>query len=314
LCMLKILMSSIIVVLFSVSAYADDVVVAKVNGSVFTTKDLEAEVDRLIPQITFHRNVPQEKRNFYYDKAIEVLVNRELQYQDAVAKGMEVDKEKVNAQMENIRKRFKSPEEYKAALDKEGITEEKVRAQLEKEMLVQNMVAKKVTEASKITEKDLKEYYEKNPSKFKQPDTVKLRIITTTDEKKAQDILAKIKAGEDFGDLAYKMSEDSYRVKSGDIGYMHKGRMLPEIEEAAFKLKVGEMSDLIKADNNWYIIKLEDKKPEHQLSFEEIKDKLKKELETTRAQELKEAWITDLRAKAKIEVLLKTNSEAETKK
>ena len=312
--MFKTVLSLIMIILFSVSAYADDVVVAKVNGAVFTQKDLEAEVDRLIPQATFHRNVPQEKRKFYYDKAIEALVNRELQYQDAVAKGMEIDKEKLNAQMENIRKRFKSPEEYKAALEKEGITEEKVRAQVQKEMLVQNMVVKKVTEASKISEKDLKEYYEKNASKFKQPESVKLRLISTKDEKKAQDILARIKAGEDFGDLAYKMSEDNYRVKSGDIGYMHKGRMLPEIEEAAFKLKVGEMSDLIKAENNWYIIKLEDKKPEHQLSFEEAKDKLKKELETTRAQELKEAWITDLRAKAKIEVLLKTETESSTKK
>lgn len=312
--MFKILLSSIIIILFSVSAYADDVVVAKVNGVAFTKKDLEAEVDRLIPQTTFHRNVPLEKRKFYYDKAIEALVNRELQYQDAVTKGMEIDKEKVNAQMEKIRKNFKSPEEYKSALVKEGITEEKVRAQVGKEMLVQNMVAKKVTEASKINEKDLKDYYEKNASKFKQPESVKLRLISTKDEKKAQDILSRIKAGEDFGDLAYKMSEDNYRVKSGDIGYMHKGRMLPEIEEAAFKLKVGEMSDLIKAENNWYIIKLEDKKPEHQLSFEEVKDKLKKELETTRAQELKEAWITDLRAKAKIEILLKTETESSTKK
>jgi len=312
--MFRTVVSLIIIVLFSVTAYADDVVVAKVNSTVFTQKDLEAEVDRLIPQATFHRNVPLEKRKFYYDKAIEALVNRELQYQDAVAKGMEIDKEKVNAQMENIRKRFKSPEEYKAALEKEGITEEKVRAQVEKEMLVQNVVAKKVTEASKISEKDLKEYYEKNASKFKQPESVKLRLISAKDEKKAQDILARIKAGEDFGDLAYKMSEDNYRVKAGDIGYMHKGRMLPEIEEAAFKLKVGEMSDLIKAENNWFIIKLEDKKPEHQLSFEEVKDKLKKELETTRAQELREAWITDLRAKAKIEVLLKTETESSTKK
>ena len=310
--MFKILLSSIIIILFSVSAYADDVVVAKVNGATFTKKDLETEVDRLIPQATFHRKVTEEKRKLYYDKAIEALVNRELQYQDAVAKGVEVDKEKVNAQMENIRKRF-TPEKYKAALEKEGITEEKVRAQVEKEVLVQTMNEKKETEAQ-VSEKDVKEYYEKNPSKFKQPDTVKLRLITSTDEKKAQDILAKIKAGEDFGDIAYKMSEDPYRVKGGDIGYMHKGRMLAEIEEAAFKLKVGEVSDIVKVENAWFIIKLEDKKPEHMVAFEEIKAELKKELEKNRIQELKEAWITDLRAKAKIEVLLKTETESSTKK
>lgn len=307
--MIRIFLSSIIIILFSALSYADDVVVAKVNSTVLTQKDLEAEIDRLIPKITFHRSVTPEKRKLYYDKALEELINRELQYQNAIANGVQPDKEKVNAQMEKIRNRFKSQEEYKAALEKEGVTEEKLRVQIEKEMLVQNMIAKKVTDAAQITETDLKEYYEKNTSRFKQPESVKLRLISTKDEKKAKDILDKIKAGNDFGELAYNMSEDSYRVKSGDIGYMHKGRMLPEIEAAALKLKVGEVSDLIKAEDNWFIIKLEDKKPEQQLSFEEIESKLKKDLETDRAKELKEKWIADLRSKAKIEVLLKTDSE-----
>lgn len=312
--MIRIFLSSIIIILFSALSYADDVVVAKVNATVLTQKDIEAEVDRLIPKITFHRSVSNEKRKLYYNKALEELINRELRYQDAIADGMQPDKEKVNAQMEKIKTKFKSQDEYKAALEKEGVTEEKLRAQIEKEMLVQTVSAKKVTEAAQISETEMKEYYEKNTSKFKQPESVKLRLISTKDEKKAQDILAKIKAGDNFGELAYNMSEDSYRVKSGDIGYMHKGRMLPEIEAAALKLKVGEVSDLIKAEDNWFIIKLEDKKPEQQLSFEEIKSKLKKDLETDRAKELKEKWIADLRSKAKIEVLLKTDSEVTIKK
>ncbi len=300
----------IMIALFSVSSlsYAGDNadnVVAKVNGTIFLQKDLELEVDRLIPKMTFHRNVPLEKRKLYYDQAMEALIDRELQYQDAVAKGMKPDKEKVDAEMEKIRKRFKSPDEYKAALEKDGLSEEKLRAQIEKEMLVQNVIAKTVTEPSKAGDAELKEFYDKNTSKFKHPESVKLRLISTKDEKKAKDILDKLKAGEDFGDLAYKMSEDSYRVKGGDIGYMHKGRMLPEIEDAAFKMKVGELSDLIKAEDTWFIIKVEDKKPEQQMSFEESKGKLKKELEDKRANELREKWIAGLKAKAKIEVLLK---------
>jgi parvulin-like peptidyl-prolyl isomerase len=313
LCMVRIFLSLMIITLFSISSYADDAVVAKVNSTVFTQKDLDDEVDRLIPRITFHRSVSQEKRKFYYDKALEELINRELQYQDAIAMGMQPDKEKVKAQMEKIRKRFKSEDEYKVALEKEGTTEEKLRAKVEKEVLVQNVIAKKVTEASQISENELKQYYEKNPSKFKKPESIKIKIISVKDEKKGQDVLAKIKAGEDFGALAYNMSEDSYRVKSGDVGYIHKGRMLSEIDNVAFKMKVGEVSDLIKAGDSWFIVKVEDKKPEQQLSFEEIKDKLKKEKETEKARSLKEAWITDLRSKAKIEVLLKTGSEGNKK-
>ncbi len=312
--MFRIFLTFIVIIMFSISLHAEDTVVAKVNATVLIQKDLEAEVDRLIPQITFHRSVSNEKRKLYYNKALEELINRELQYQDAIADGMQPDKEKVNAQMEKIRNRFKSQEEYKASLEKEGVTEEKLRLQIEKEMLVQTISAKKVTDAAQISETDLKEYYEKNASRFKQPESVKLRLISTKDEKKAQDVLAKIKAGSDFGELAYNMSEDSYRVKSGDIGYMHKGRMLPEIEDAAFKLKIDEVSDVIKATDVWFIIKLEDKKPEQQLTFGEVKNKLKKDLEAARAKELKEKWITSLRGKAKIEVLLKTDSEVPIKK
>ena len=305
-CMLRIFLSFLMIFLFAVSSYAEDVIVAKVNGTTFTQKDLETEVDRLIPQMTFHRNVPPEKRKNYYGKALDELINRELQYQDAKAKDIKIEKEKIDAQLEKFKKRFKSEKEYQAALKQEKSTEEHVRARIEKELLAQAAYTRNVTEPAKMSEPALKEYYEKNAAKLKQPESAKLRIISTTDEKKAQDILAKIKQGDNFGELAYGLSEDSYRVKSGDIGYIHKGRMLPEIDAVAFKLKAGEVSDIIKAENNWFIIKVEDKKPEQQMTFEETKAKLQKELEAERANELKKKWIDNLRAKAKIEILLKT--------
>jgi parvulin-like peptidyl-prolyl isomerase len=309
----RILLYLMLIFLFSATSYADEIV-ARVNGTELTKKDLEAEVDRLIPRITFHRSVPEEKRKFYYDRALEGLVDKELQYQDALAKGIKPDKEEVDAQMQKMRARFKSQDDYKAALDKEGLTEEKLRLRVEKDMLIQDVIAKTVTEPSQISESDLKGFYEKNSARFKQPEGVKLRLISVKDEEKAKDILDRIKAGEDFGTLAYTMSEDSYRVKSGDIGYMHKGRMLPEIEEAAFKLNQGEVSDIIKAGDFFFIIRLEDKKPEQQVSFDEIKGKLEKELEQERNRELREKWIADLRSKAKIEILLKTGSPESEKK
>ncbi len=304
--MLKIFSSFVMIILFCLPSYAEDIIVAKVNGTVLTQKNLDTELDRLIPQITFHRNVSPEKRKYYYGKALEEIITKELQYQDALAREMKPDKAKVEAQIERFKKRFKTKEAYKAALDKEGLTEDQLRAGIEKEMLIQSAIAKTVNEPAQMREAELKEYYEKNASKFKQPEAMRLRLISTKDEKKVRDILAKLKDGDDFGELAYNMSEDDYRVKSGDIGYVHKGRMLPEIEDAASKLKVGELSEPIKADNRWYLVKVEDRKPEHQMSFEEVKGKLKKELEAERAAELKKKWIEGLKAKAKIEVLLKT--------
>jgi parvulin-like peptidyl-prolyl isomerase len=309
----RIVLSVIMVVFFAASSYAQEVV-ATVNGTSLTQKDLDAELDRLIPTITFHRSVSNEKRKFYYDQALQELINRELQYQDALARNMKPEKEKLDAQMERIRNKFKTPEEYKAASEKEGLSEENVRARIEKNMMIQTVFSDTVTAKVKVSDEEVKQYYEKNASRFKQPESVKLRLISAKDEKKARDILEMLKSGDDFGEIAYNMSEDSYRAQKGDIGYMHKGRMVPDIEEAAFKLKIGETSGVINAENTWFIIKLEDKKPEHQLPFEEVRDKLKKDLEKERTKELNDKWVADLRAKAKIEVLLKTEEQKSEKK
>ena len=273
---MKKILFAFLIMLLAIPVYAEETVVAVVNGTKLTMKELEGQVDRLIPRMTFHKNVPEEKRKNFYKQALDEIINRELMYQDALTVGIKPDKEKVNAQFEKIRQRFKSEEEYKAALEKEGIKEETLRFQIEKELLVQQLNEKKVVEASRVGEEQLKNYYDKNTAQFKQPESVKVRIISTKDEQKAKDVQAKIKAGDDFGELAYDFSEDSYRVKSGDVGYIHKGRMLPDIETAAFTLKAGEVSDLIHTEDTWFLVKVEDKKPEQQLSFEEVKEKLKR--------------------------------------
>ena len=177
---------------------------------------------------------PIEKRKRFYGQAVEELIVRELEYQNGLENGLKPDKARVDAQVDKIKKRF-GAEQYKASLEKAGMTEEMLRSQIQKEMVIQAIIAKKAKEAPPITEAAVRDYYEKNISKYKQPETVKLRIISTKDEKKANDMLAKIKEGDDFGEIAFSMSEDDYRTKNGDIGYMHRGRLLPEIEDIALQ-------------------------------------------------------------------------------
>jgi parvulin-like peptidyl-prolyl isomerase len=311
--MLKILISLILVMISTMTAFAGSAVVARVNGTDLTEVDLNVEIDRLIPQMSFHRNVTDETRKKYSEKAIEELVVRELQYEDAVSRGIKPEILQLNTQLENFKKKFLTVKEYEAYLLRKGLTEESLKKQFEKDMLINIITAKIVTEPSLISEIDLKKYYEENISKFKQPESLRLRIISSGNENKIKDILAKLKNGEDFADLAATMSEDAYRVKAGDIGYIHMGRMLPELDEAAFKLKMGETSDIIKAQGISYIVKVEDKRPAHVVTFDEIKGKLKKDLESKKARDLREKWISDLKTKAKIEILLKTDSSAGSK-
>lgn len=283
------------------AAHAEEHFVAKVNGTVITARSLEEEVDMLIPRSLYHGNVSEEKRKEFHDKALNNLVERELQYQAALAAGLKADRKAVKERMAQVRDRFKSRSDYKAALKRSRLTDDELEAQITRAVIIAAMIEKTVTAPSRLSDGELREYYEKNTEKFKQPESVKLRIISNKDEKKAAEALAKIKAGEDFGSVAETVSEDQYRVKGGDVGFQHRGKLLPEIEKAAFALKPGELSGLIHAQELWFVIKVEDKKGERQMTFDESKDKLKKELEAKRAQELSEKWISELKAKAKIE-------------
>ncbi len=130
---------------------------------------------------------------------------------------------------------------------------------------------------------------------------------------KAGEILAKLKEGGDFASIAYESSDDPYKVKGGDLGYVHRGRMQPELEEVAFNTKVGEIIGPIEAGEGFYIIKIEDHKQEKQFSFDEMKDRIKREIERKRREDKRREWIGILRSKAKIELIEIKKQEVSSK-
>lgn len=283
--------------------YAEDAVVAKVNGEFITAKDLEAGVDALIPRATYHGTINEEKRNEFRKKALKELIDGELQYQDAVARGMKPDGKAVKEGLDNIRRQFKSKKEYKKALEQDGFTEKALKMRIEKSVLVRRVIDTTVTQPSRVSDDELKQYYAKNTEKFKQPAAVRPRVISTKDENKAKDVLSRLKAGEDFGDIAARVSEDDYRIMGGDMGVVHKGMVNEELEDKVFTLKEGETSGLLRVADKWFIVKVEEKVPELQLSFEESRDKLRQDMEKNRADDLMKKWMDELHAKAKIEFI-----------
>jgi peptidyl-prolyl cis-trans isomerase C len=304
---------SLIMLFYALPLQAGGNVVARVNGAAISALQLEVAENQLIATSTYHGSVPAEKRIEFREQALQGLIIRELQYQDAVARGFEPDKKLVKAKVKEIKNRFNSGKEYKKALSEAGLTEDDMRAGVEKNLVVEDAIKKLVVDAAHWNDAELKAYYDSNAGKFKQPESVKLRIISIAAEKKAVEALTLIRSGETFGTVAAKMSEDNYRTRGGDIGYVHRGRIYPELENEAFRMMPGEASGLLRTEGMWFIIKVEEKIPERQIAFEEAKDKLKKELEARRSAELLEKWSQELRAKAKIEILLDDNKATEVR-
>jgi len=283
-------------------AGADEVIVAKVNGTAITLRELESATDQLISRVTFHGNPSDEQRDEYQKKALQELIDRELQYQHARERGLKPDKEWGRKQVESIKAQFKSKKEYRQWLERSGMNEDDLVTVVEKTNLAAQAIRKNVTDKALVSDEALKEYYTKNPERFKKPEVVRLSIISSKDEKKAKNARAFIAEGQDFGSVAARMSEDMYRIKGGDLGLIHRGRIYPELEKEAFAMKAGEIRGPIKAEGSWYILLVREKQPEERILFESAKDALKKELESKRAQELSEAWIAALRSKATVEV------------
>jgi peptidyl-prolyl cis-trans isomerase C len=126
-------------------------------------------------------------------------------------------------------------------------------------------------------------------------------------EEKIKAVIVRLKKGEDFAKVAGEITEDpSGKANGGDLGYFTKGQMVPEFAETAFKLEKGQISDPVKTQFGWHVIKLEDKRTKPAPKFEDVKAQIEQYVTRKAQAEL----ITKLRAEAKIEKMYKTEPPA----
>ena len=189
----------------------------------------------------------------------------------------------------------------KDGLDKGADIEEKLR-DLKKRLIVESFLKKKVETESQVSDADLQKFYEQNKEKFKTGEQIRASHILVKTEKEAKDILAKIKAGGNFEELAKKNSVDSSAAKGGDLGWFGKGSMVPVFEKAALALKEGQVSDVVKSDFGFHIIKLTGKRAAGIRPLEEVKDQIKGAIMPTKQQEVFQKIKEELKKNAKIAI------------
>ncbi|MEM4992138.1 peptidylprolyl isomerase [Priestia sp. SB1] len=177
------------------------------------------------------------------------------------------DKE-IEAELKTVKKQFSSDEEFKSALESSGIKNE---AALKKQIELSLIQQKAVTAGVDKSEKKLKAYYEKHKEEF---ETAKASHILVQDEKAANEIKKKLDEGGDFSKLAKEYSIDTATASNGgDLGEFKRGDMVTEFSDAAFSIKLNTISDVIKTDYGYHIIKVTERK---QKTYEQAKDQVEK--------------------------------------
>lgn len=153
-----------------------------------------------------------------------------------------------------------------------------------------------------VSDKDIKKFYDEN---LKPQNEVHARHILVETEAQAKEVVAKLKGGADFAQLAKEVSKDP-GSDGGDLGFITKDQVVSEFGEAAFKLDKGKISDPVKSQFGWHIIKVEDKRERKPPPFDAVKDRIK----TVLMQKANEDFVTKARQGAKIERLTESASPA----
>ncbi len=125
-----------------------------------------------------------------------------------------------------------------------------------------------------VSEAEAKAIYDKQVAGMKPEEEVRARHILVKEESEARDIIERLARGEDFAKLAKEKSIGPSKVQGGDLGYFPRGRMIKPFEDAAFALKVGEVSEPVKTRFGWHVIKVEDRRKRPIPSFDSLKDQI----------------------------------------
>ncbi|PKM50914.1 MAG: peptidylprolyl isomerase [Firmicutes bacterium HGW-Firmicutes-7] len=193
---------------------------------------------------------------------------------------------------------------YLDALDHNVQEEDEFKTTLEEAThgLLQRYAIQKLLQNITATDEEVQLYYEKNKNKFISSDQLKARHILVEKESEAKKIKGEIEGGLDFSEAAQKYSTCPSKEKGGDLGLFEKGRMVPEFEEVAFALEVGELSDLVKTSFGYHLIMVDEKIAAGEKTFEEVASQLNQMVVQEKQGEVYDAKLTELKAKYVVEV------------
>jgi len=252
---------------------------ARVNDRVITLEEFNEEMEQLPPHLKPLMVSAEVRKEF-----LQNIIDRELLLQEARKKGVDKDKE-ILAKVER----------FKRGLIIESVLEELLKGKGE------------------VSEEEARNYYRENKEKFLVGERVRVRHILVKTLPEAKEIKKRLNRGEDFIKLAKKYSISPSRERGGDLGYIERGKVGKEFERVAFSLKRrGEVSDIVKTNFGYHIIRLEDRKKPHQRTFSEVKEEIRSFLREKKMREVLTAHLKKLREGSKIvinEELLKAEEE-----
>jgi peptidyl-prolyl cis-trans isomerase C len=290
-------------------------VMARVNGDAITKTDFEQAV-KMLEARNGGQSVPAERRDEIYRGVLDELITLRLLKQEVSRQQMTVPDTELEGAMQQLRGQFPDEKRFQQALQSEHLTLVQLREQTRANLAVSKLLEREVGPKISVKPTDISAFYEKNPDKFQQPETVHashvlIAVPQQADEAtkkaartKAEDVLKQARAGADFARLARTMSNDASAQRGGDLGFFPKGQMVPAFEAAAFALQPGQISDVVETPLGFHVIKVLERRTAQTVPFAQAAPRIEQFLRQEQQQELTKAYVQGLRGKNKVEVLI----------
>jgi len=256
-------------------------------------------------------NMDQLAINALKNNVLKQMINSELLLQQASNDKITIPGDEINSEIDKIKNNFGSEEEFDSILKANNITLSQLKEDIERNLMI-NRLLENTKNKIVISDEELKKYFDENEKSLFEPEKVHARHILVETEKEAMEIISQLQEGIiDFAELAKEKSTGPSSENGGDLGFFTRGQMVKEFEEIAFALQPGEISEVVKTQFGFHIIKCEERKDEYQPTFEESKDKINDFLKYQKENEAVSELITLLNDNADIVINYDFESENE---
>jgi peptidyl-prolyl cis-trans isomerase C len=287
-------------------------VVARVNDAPITSDRLDIALRRLIPFESFHRNVGADTVERLRGQALDGLIDEELRYQDGMRLGLTPSAAEVDAGVRAFMARYGSRQAFEQARRASGASIEDVRREIRRALVVRKAFDHAVTSRCQVSDDEAARFYADNRARFVVPEQLHVYAITfgvdpgaparewSEARARAEQVLGQIRNGAPFEEMARKHSTDKTKENGGDMGFVHRGGLTAEFEQALRDLKPGGVSPVIQTLYGYHIVRIASIRPPEQKALPEVAAGIRTDLTRQRCAETETAWTARLRAAATI--------------
>jgi len=284
--------------------------VAVIGGKEVSAEVFNKEVERFARAMK--GRVPPMMMASYKKRVLYKVVDSQIIQMTIDEQKLEVTDAEVEEELTRMKSSFPDPKMFDQFMAQTGQSMEEVRMDVKQQVGLKKILAKDGDIA--VTDADVKKFYDDNPEKFEQPEQVKAsHILIKVDakaseddikgaEKKVKEIEAKAKAkGADFAALAKEFSEGPSKTNGGDLGFFTRRKMVKPFSDAAFKMKVGDISKPVRTQFGYHIIKVTEKKEAEKRAFDEVKDQIRSSIENKKLRESMNTFLTKAKKDKNVE-------------